>query len=248
VTTANAQCRLVGRLMVALARDRAYHLFTPRGERPGFQLLCDLGRPCMLRFTLHRPKSAHAEGLFMARCDDPIGAAARLLPDRMGAPGTEPQRVLRPPRGRTQNQRSSSSNERACDGRDPLGQRQSCAPGSSHADCAVQDSSFSGWGPLRPFGHGEGNPLPASPDLQANCCSTSSSGRTRHMSKWADLLRRSKRCDAPGSACNRSPGSHPGDARGWPRRRGWCRTARVRSGCAGSLRPSVGSWSSGSLA
>ena len=33
MTTANAQCRLVGRLMVALARDRAYHLFTPRGEQ-----------------------------------------------------------------------------------------------------------------------------------------------------------------------------------------------------------------------
>src|SRR5664280_94311 len=26
----------------------------PGHEWPGFQLLCDLGRPCMLRFTLHR--------------------------------------------------------------------------------------------------------------------------------------------------------------------------------------------------
>jgi hypothetical protein len=35
------------------------------------------------------------------------------------------------------------------------------------------DSRFSGRGPLRPAGHGGGNPLPASPDLRANCCSTS---------------------------------------------------------------------------
>jgi uncharacterized protein (TIGR03085 family) len=28
-----------------------------------------------------------------------------------------------------------------------------------------------------------GNPLPASPDLQANCCSTSSAGRAQHMSR-----------------------------------------------------------------
>jgi hypothetical protein len=34
------------------------------------------------------------------RCDDPIGTAAGLLPDWMGTPCPEPQRVLRPPRGR----------------------------------------------------------------------------------------------------------------------------------------------------
>jgi hypothetical protein len=45
----------------------------------------------------------------------------------MGTPGPEPQRVLRPPRGRTQSQRSWSSNERARNGRGPLAQRQSRA-------------------------------------------------------------------------------------------------------------------------
>jgi hypothetical protein len=40
-----------------------------------------------------------------------------------------------------------------------------------------------GEGPLRPSGHGEGNLLPASPDLRVNCCSTSSAGRAQHMSR-----------------------------------------------------------------
>jgi len=78
----------------------------------------------------------------MARCHDSIGAAARLLPDRMGAPGTEPQRVLRSPRGRTQSQRRWSSSERACDRRSPLGQRQSCAlvPRTPTARCRARAS------------------------------------------------------------------------------------------------------------
>jgi hypothetical protein len=33
VTTTNAQCRVAGRLMVALPRDHAFRLFTPRGEQ-----------------------------------------------------------------------------------------------------------------------------------------------------------------------------------------------------------------------
>jgi len=33
MTTANAQCRVAGRLMVALPRDHAFRLFTPRGEQ-----------------------------------------------------------------------------------------------------------------------------------------------------------------------------------------------------------------------
>jgi len=78
----------------------------------------------------------------MARRDDPIGAAARILPDRMGAPGTEPQRVLRPPRGRTQSQWSWSSNERARDGRSTLEQRQSGAlvPRTPTARCRTRAS------------------------------------------------------------------------------------------------------------
>src|SRR5262245_44137995 len=42
-------------------------------------------------------KGARAEGLHLAHRDAPIGAAAGLLPRRMGAPAPEPQRVLRPP-------------------------------------------------------------------------------------------------------------------------------------------------------
>lgn len=78
----------------------------------------------------------------MARCDDPSGAAARLLPDRMGAPGAEPQRVLRPPRGRTQSQRSGSSNERACDGPGPLGKRRlgALVPRTATARCRTRAS------------------------------------------------------------------------------------------------------------
>ena len=33
MTTANAQCRVAGQLMVDLPRDRAFRLFTPRGEQ-----------------------------------------------------------------------------------------------------------------------------------------------------------------------------------------------------------------------
>jgi hypothetical protein len=128
----------------------------------------------------------------------------------MGTPTPEPQRIFRPPRRRTKSQRSRSSNEQAHDGSGPLAQTSVVRPGSSHDAFAVQDSSFSGRGPPRRFEHGEGNPLSASPDLQVNCCSTSSGGRTQYRSRWASLLRRSKRCDARGSACNSSPGCHPG--------------------------------------
>lgn len=61
----------------------------------------------------------------MAHRDDPIGTAAGLLPRRMGAPGPQPQRVLRPPRGRTPSQRSRPPNPRAGNGRGPVAQRQS---------------------------------------------------------------------------------------------------------------------------
>ena len=65
----------------------------------------------------------------------------------------------------------------------PFGATSLSRPGSSPGDCTAQDSSLSGQGPLRPFEHGEGNPLPASPDLQAKCCSTSSADRAQHMSR-----------------------------------------------------------------
>jgi hypothetical protein len=39
---------------------------------------------------------------FAAHLDAAIGTTARLLPHRMGAPGPQPQRILRPPRGRAQ--------------------------------------------------------------------------------------------------------------------------------------------------
>lgn len=82
---------------------------------------------------------------------------------------------------RRANGHAPRTNEHAMDG--PCGATSVRRPGSSHGDCVVQDSSFSGWGPLSPFAHDEGNPLPASADLQASCCFTSSGGRTRHMSK-----------------------------------------------------------------
>jgi uncharacterized protein (TIGR03083 family) len=65
----------------------------------------------------------------------------------------------------------------------PFGTTSLTRPGSSPGDCTAQDSSFSGREPLRPFEHGEANPLPASPDLQANCSSTSSADRAQHMSR-----------------------------------------------------------------
>ena len=74
---------------------------------------------------------------------------------------------------------------------------------------AVQDSNFSGRGPRRPFEHAQGNPLSASPVLRASCCSTSSGGRAWRRSRWTGLLRRSKRCDACGSACKRTDTPSP---------------------------------------
>jgi hypothetical protein len=63
----------------------------------------------------------------------------------------------------------------------PFGATSVARPGSSPGDYVAQVLSFSGRGPRRPFEHGGGNLRPASPDLQASCCSTSSAGRTRHM-------------------------------------------------------------------
>jgi len=49
------------------------------------------------RFAGAAQNGARAEGLPIAGCDDSIGAAARLLPDRMGAPGFRNlKRVFRP--------------------------------------------------------------------------------------------------------------------------------------------------------
>ena len=91
----------------------------------------------------------------------------------------------------------------------PFGATSAMGAGSSPGDCAVQDSRFSGRGPRTPFEHGEGNPSPASPEHRASCCCTSSGGRAQCTSRWTGLPRRSKRCDVRGSACSRSPGSHP---------------------------------------
>ena len=69
--------------------------------------------------------SSRAQGLRLADRDGPIRTTTGLLPDRMGASGCQPQRVLRPPRGRTQSQRSRSSNTRPGNGRGTLAQRPS---------------------------------------------------------------------------------------------------------------------------
>jgi uncharacterized protein (TIGR03085 family) len=50
-------------------------------------------------------------------------------------------------------------------------------------DCAAQVLSFSGREPLRPSGPGGASLPPLSPDLRASCCSTSSAGRARLMSR-----------------------------------------------------------------
>ncbi len=49
----------------------------------------------------------------------------------------------------------------------PFGATSVARPGSSRGDCAAQVSSFSGRGPLRPFGHGGGNLLPEHHHLPA---------------------------------------------------------------------------------
>ena len=93
-----------------------------------------------------------------ARRDDPIGTAARLLPHRMGAPVPEPQRVLRPPRGRPQSQRSWSCERTSMRWTRRCGATSVGRPGSSHGDCAAPDSSFSGRGPLRTVRARRGEP------------------------------------------------------------------------------------------
>ena len=55
--------------------------------------------------------------------------------------------------------------------------------GSWPGDSTAQDLSLRGLGPLGGFEYGEGNLLPTSPDLQANCCSTFSVDRAQHMSR-----------------------------------------------------------------
>src|SRR5690348_1418289 len=55
--------------------------------------------------------------------------------------------------------------------------------GISRGGCAAQVSNFSGPEPPGPPGRGEENRQPASPDPQASCCSTSSAGRARRMSR-----------------------------------------------------------------
>src|SRR5664279_1464130 len=106
-------------------RDLAAHLVLRERDYlagPGLVLPGAWGR-----LAERRRRALAPQGLYMAQRDDPIGTTARLLPHRMGAPAPEPQRVLRPPRGRTQSQRSRPPNQRACNGRGPLAQRHSRA-------------------------------------------------------------------------------------------------------------------------
>jgi hypothetical protein len=68
------------------------------------------------------------------------------------------------------------------------GATSSAGPGSSPGECVAPGSSFTGsafTGPESPgaFAYGPGGPLSGSPDPRANCCSTSSVGRTRHTSR-----------------------------------------------------------------
>ena len=65
----------------------------------------------------------------------------------------------------------------------PCGATSAARLGISRGDCAAQVLSFSGREPLRPSGPGGVNLPPLSPDLRASCCSTSSAGRARLMSR-----------------------------------------------------------------
>src|SRR5690242_14898240 len=67
--------------------------------------------------------SLRGQGLHLAGGDVPGRAAGRLLPYRMGASAAEPERVLRPPRGRAPSQRPRSPRARARHGRGPVAQR-----------------------------------------------------------------------------------------------------------------------------
>ncbi len=155
-----------------------------------------------------------------------VGTAARLLPHRVGAPVPEPQRVLRPPRGRTQSQRSWSSNERARDGRGPVAQRQSRVPvprpptawcrtrASVGGDRRHRSSTARGTRrphrrtsgraaalPLRATGRGAGR--------GGRACRGTRSGPTRavrHVTRPPTSAHRS-RASHPGSARDRDPGS-----------------------------------------
>jgi hypothetical protein len=71
------------------------------------------------------PAGGHGEGLRHAPRDDSIGTAARLLSHRVGAPRPEPQRVLRPPRGRPESQPSRSTDEPPRPGRRTISRRTS---------------------------------------------------------------------------------------------------------------------------
>ena len=131
------------------------------------------------RFAERRTKSAHLDGTtprWSRRFDRDrrrgffrIGWVRRV---------PEPQRVLRPPRGRPQSQRSWSANERRPRMDEALWRNVGLAPWflarrlrgvGLELEWAGTDHS--------PFEHGAENRPPTSPDLRASCCSTSSGGR-----------------------------------------------------------------------
>ncbi len=72
--------------------------------------------------TLRRAtkESPHSPGLRRAGRDDSVGGAPWLLPHQVGAPDAQPQRVLRPPRGRTTSQRSCCADQPGPVGRGAL--------------------------------------------------------------------------------------------------------------------------------
>ena len=71
------------------ARDLAAHLILrERDSLAGPGLVLPGG---WSRLAERRRRALALQGLHMARCDAPVGTAARLLPYRMGAPAPEPQ-------------------------------------------------------------------------------------------------------------------------------------------------------------
>jgi hypothetical protein len=79
---------------------------------------------CVGQIRRTTKKSARTPGVSLAGCNVPGRTATRILPNRLGAELSHPQRVLCPPRGCPQSQRRWSSNELAREGCGSMAQRQ----------------------------------------------------------------------------------------------------------------------------
>ncbi len=180
-------------------RDLAAHLVLREHDylaAPGLVLPGAWGR-----FAERRRTALARQRLPLAGGNDPIRTATRFLPHRLGAALGQPQRVLCPPRGRAQSQRSWSSDELAREGCGALAQRQSRTMVPRSATTRRRARAPVGWdGPHRksPARETHGSHRR---DFRASCCSicsvVSSAARVE-ISGPPDAVKPS---GVPGSAC-----------------------------------------------